>query len=345
MIGVVAYLVFFLILALIFGISVLGLNLQWGYTGLFNAGVAGFTAIGAYTMAILTGPSRDAVFGGFELPFVIGLIGAMIASGIVAIIVGLATLKLRHEYLAVATFGIAVSIQLVCLNWEYLTGGTLGLIGIPNPSKPWAEGPLAQNAIYLLIVIIVVGLMFCALERIVKSPWGRTLKAIREDEIAAASLGKSPERVRLEAFVIGCMIMASRVPLRGLHRLCQSLGLSADPNVPDMDHADRRRQRQQSGRFAGRDHRLGCLDHERLYRLTGGPKRISGSGRRTASRVDRPDIGGHFADPPARAYWRRASRLAPRALVTVDKTRRSVFKSSRCYRKPATNQASVERWQ
>lgn len=198
---------FFLILALIFGISVLGLNLQWGYTGLFNAGVAGFTAIGAYTMAILTGPSRDAVFGGFELPFVIGLIGAMIASGIVAIIVGLATLKLRHEYLAVATFGIAVSIQLVCLNWEYLTGGTLGLIGIPNPSKPWAEGPLAQNAIYLLIVIIVVGLMFCALERIVKSPWGRTLKAIREDEIAAASLGKSPERVRLEAFVIGCMIM------------------------------------------------------------------------------------------------------------------------------------------
>jgi branched-chain amino acid transport system permease protein len=207
MIGVVAYLVFFLILALIFGISVLGLNLQWGYTGLFNAGVAGFTAIGAYTMAILTGPSRDAVFGGFELPFVIGLIGAMIASGIVAIIVGLATLKLRHEYLAVATFGIAVSIQLVCLNWEYLTGGTLGLIGIPNPSKPWAEGPLAQNAIYLLIVIIVVGLMFCALERIVKSPWGRTLKAIREDETAAASLGKSPERVRLEAFVIGCMIM------------------------------------------------------------------------------------------------------------------------------------------
>ena len=153
MIGMVSYLVFFLILALIFGISVLGLNLQWGYTGLFNAGVAGFTAIGAYTMAILTGPSRDAVFGGFELPFVIGLIGAMIASGIGAIIVGLATLKLRHEYLAVATFGIAVSIQLVCLNWEYLTGGTLGLIGIPNPSKPWAEGPLAQNAIYLLICL------------------------------------------------------------------------------------------------------------------------------------------------------------------------------------------------
>ncbi len=207
MIGLVSYIVFFLILSLIFGVAVLGLNLQWGFTGLFNAGVAGFTAIGAYTMAILTGPARDAVFGGFELPFVVGLIGAMTASGIGAVVVGLATLKLRHEYLAVATFGIAVTIQLVCLNWEYLTGGTLGLIGIPNPSKAWADGPLAQNALYLLVVLVVVGLTFAALERIVKSPWGRMLKAIREDDVAAASLGKSPERVRLEAFVLGCMIM------------------------------------------------------------------------------------------------------------------------------------------
>ena len=126
MIGLISYLIFFLILALSFGIAVLGLNLQWGYTGLFNAGVAGFIAIGGYTMAILTGPSRDAVLGGFEMPFVVGLIGAMIASGIGAYIVGLATLRLKGEYLAVATFGIAVSIQLVCLNWEYLTGGTLG---------------------------------------------------------------------------------------------------------------------------------------------------------------------------------------------------------------------------
>ena len=203
MIGLVSYIVFFLILSLIFGVAVLGLNLQWGFTGLFNAGVAGFTAIGAYTMAILTGPARDAVFGGFELPFVVGLIGAMVASGMGAVVVGLATLKLRHEYLAVATFGIAVTIQLVCLNWEYLTGGTLGLIGIPNPSKAWADGPLAQNALFL----VVVGLTFVALERIVKSPWGRMLKAIREDDVAAASLGKSPERVRLEAFVLGCMIM------------------------------------------------------------------------------------------------------------------------------------------
>lgn len=207
MIGVVAYLVFFLILALIFSIAVLGLNLQWGFTGLFNAGIAGFLAIGGYTQAILTGPSRDAVWGGFEMPFLIGLAGAMATSGIAALIIGLITLKLRHEYLAVATFGIAVSIQLVCVNWEYVTGGTLGLISIPNPTELMDAGPLAENAVFLLMTLVVTGLAFTGLQRIVGSPWGRVLKGIREDEIAAASLGKNPARVRLEAFVLGSMLM------------------------------------------------------------------------------------------------------------------------------------------
>jgi len=206
-IGVVSYLVFFFVIALILGVAVLGLNLQWGFTGLFNAGVAGFLAVGAYGTAILIGPSRDAVFGGFELPFVIGLAGGMAAAGMAALVVGFATLRLREEYLAVATFGIAVSIQLVALNWEYLTGGTLGLISIPNPAAGFTDGPLTQNIAYLAIVLTVVGLTYLGLARIVQSPWGRTLKAIREDETAAASLGKDPARIRLEAFVLGSMIM------------------------------------------------------------------------------------------------------------------------------------------
>jgi branched-chain amino acid transport system permease protein len=206
-IGLVSYLVFFFIVALIFSIAVMGLNLQWGYTGLFNAGVAGFLAIGGYTMAILTGPSRDAVFGGFELPFIVGLLGAGLTAGAGALLIGLITLKLREEYLAVATFGVAVSIHLVCLNWEYFTGGTLGLIGIPNPARALVDGSLAQNSLYLLCVLLVGGVVFVALERVVQSPWGRMLKAIREDETAAESLGKNAARVRLEAFVLGCLIM------------------------------------------------------------------------------------------------------------------------------------------
>ena len=207
MTGLLSYLIFFMIFALIFGIAVLGLNLQWGFTGLFNAGVVGFMAVGGYGTAILIGRSRDAVVGGFELPFPIGLAGGMIAAGIAALIVGLATLRLREEYLAVATFGIAITIQLVALNAEWLTGGTLGLIGLPRPLQSWFEGPLAYNGFYLALVIALVVTTYVGLERIVRSPWGRTLKAIREDETAAASLGKHPARIRLEAFVLGSMLM------------------------------------------------------------------------------------------------------------------------------------------
>jgi branched-chain amino acid transport system permease protein len=207
MIGIASYLVFFLILALIFGVAVLGLNLQWGFTGLFNAGVVGFMAVGAYTTAILIGPERAAVLGGFQLPFGVGLICGMAAAGLAALIVGIATLRLREEYLAVATFGIAVSVQLVALNAAFLTGGTLGLIGLPKPLAFLFDRPLTYNIFYLCLVVAIAGLTYLALERIVRSPWGRTLKAVREDETAAASLGKNPVRIRLEAFVLGSMIM------------------------------------------------------------------------------------------------------------------------------------------
>jgi branched-chain amino acid transport system permease protein len=207
MIGYLSYGVFFLTVALIFGISVLGLNLHWGFTGLFNAGVVGFMAVGGYTTAILIGEPRSDGLGGFELPFVVGLIGGMIAAGIAAFIVGLATLRLREEYLAVATFGIAVTIQLVALNAEYLTAGTLGLHGVPRPLFDQFDTPLGFNSFYLALVILVVGLTYFGLERIVRSPWGRAVKAMREDEVAAASLGKDPVRIRMESFVLGCMIM------------------------------------------------------------------------------------------------------------------------------------------
>jgi branched-chain amino acid transport system permease protein len=207
MIGIASYLVFFLILALIFGVAVLGLNLQWGFTGLFNAGVVGFMAVGAYTTAILIGPERAAVLGGFQLPFGVGLMCGMAASGLAALIVGIATLRLREEYLAVATFGIAISVQLVALNAAWLTGGTLGLIGLPKPLAFLFGRPLTYNLFYLCLVAAIAGVTYLALERIVRSPWGRTLKAIREDETAAASLGKNPVRIRLEAFVLGSMIM------------------------------------------------------------------------------------------------------------------------------------------
>ena len=106
---VAAYLVFFLIIALNYALVCLGLNLQWGFTGLLNVGVAGFVAVGAYTSAILTAPDDPGRIGGFGLPVAAGFLGAMAASGLAALVVGVAALRLRHDYLAITTFGIAVT--------------------------------------------------------------------------------------------------------------------------------------------------------------------------------------------------------------------------------------------
>ena len=129
---ILSYATFFLVFASVFAVIVLGLNLQWGYTGLFNVGVAGFVAIGAYTSAILTAPDYPDQVGGFGLPVAVGMVGAMAASGLVALVVGVAALRLRHDYLAITTFGIAMTIQLVALNAQWLTGGAFGLQFVPR---------------------------------------------------------------------------------------------------------------------------------------------------------------------------------------------------------------------
>src|SRR5262249_12581647 len=100
----VAYGTFFLTTALTYGIMCLGLNLQWGQTGLFNVGVAGFVAIGAYTSALLTTPDAPGRLGGFDLPVFAGWAGAMAVAGLASLIIGAVTLRLRADYLAITTF-------------------------------------------------------------------------------------------------------------------------------------------------------------------------------------------------------------------------------------------------
>lgn len=201
------YVAFFLVFAGIFAVMTLGLNLQWGFCGLFNVGVAGFVAVGAYASALLTGPPEPDRLGGFGLPVPVGWLGAMLLSGLAALVVGLAALRLREDYLAITTFGVAVVIQLVALNAQALTGGPFGIQSIPKPMSAMFGTGLAWNAAYLAVVLLVLGLAWWALERLVASPWGRVLRAIREDEPAAASLGKRAAAFRLQAFVLGCMLM------------------------------------------------------------------------------------------------------------------------------------------
>ena len=203
----IGYGAFFLTMALTYAIICLGLNVQWGQTGLFNVGIAGFVAIGAYVSAILTTPDTANRFGGFDLPIAVGWLGAALAAGIIAFLIGWLTIRLRSDYLAIATFGVAVAVQLCALNLERLTGGPFGIGFIPRPFASLAGDPLAFSLLNLGVLVVVVLVLYLALERLVHSPWGRVLRAIREDETAALALGKSAVRFRLQAFAIGGGIM------------------------------------------------------------------------------------------------------------------------------------------
>lgn len=202
-----AYCAFFLTVALTYAVIVLGLNVQWGQTGLFNVGVAGFVAVGAYASALLTSPPVEGRLGGFELPIVIGWLGAFVASGLLSALIGWMTIRLRADYLAISTFGIAVTIQLAVLNLEGVTGGPFGISLIPRPFGELAGRSLAFSLANLALLVAVVFGLYLMLQHLARSPWGRVLRAIREDEVAAEALGKSPRRFRIEAFALGGAIM------------------------------------------------------------------------------------------------------------------------------------------
>ncbi|OCW59469.1 branched-chain amino acid ABC transporter permease [Hoeflea olei] len=203
-----AYAAFFLTIALTYAIMCLGLNVQWGQTGLFNVGVAGFVGLGAYVSAALTTPDAAERIGGFGLPIAVGWIAAMAAGGVLALAVGLLTLRMRSDYLAITTFGIAVALQLVFQNAEVLTGGAFGMAFIPRPFAGLQGQSFAFNMVNLALTAAVVAGVYLLLEHLLRSPWGRALRAVREDEIAAQALGKNPVLLRIQAFALGGAIMA-----------------------------------------------------------------------------------------------------------------------------------------
>lgn len=201
----VVYGVFFLTLVGIYALLTLGLNVQWGFTGLFNIGIAAFFSVGAYTSVILTTPASPRHLGGFDLPLAVGWTGAMVTAGILAFLVGLITLRLREDYLAIASIGIAEIVRLFLKNEEWLTNGVRGIGGIPRPFA--FLGPGLRELATMALVLALVAVIYLALERARQSPWGRGLRAIREREVSAMAAGKNVLSFRLQAFVLGSMVM------------------------------------------------------------------------------------------------------------------------------------------
>jgi branched-chain amino acid transport system permease protein len=211
--GIIAYLVSLAIMAGIYAVFALGLNIQWGYTGLFNIGIAGFFCIGAYTSAMVTTPMPTGVYAqyvhqifGLNLPFVFGLLGAALVCGIVALLIGIPTLRLGEDYLAIATLGIAETVRLIFNNETWLANGPRGLMGLPQPLHYLVE-PRNYNYIYLIIIVLVMVMIYLLIERAIRSPWGRVLRAIREDEVSASMSGKDIFNFKMQSLIFGAMVM------------------------------------------------------------------------------------------------------------------------------------------
>jgi branched-chain amino acid transport system permease protein len=179
------YYVGILILVCINLLSVLGLSLMTGFTGLFNFGQAGFMAVGAYTATILT--TR------YSVPFAPALVAGMITSLLTSFVIGYPTLRLKGDYFAIATLGFAEAVRLLVENLEKITGGSRGIPRIPTHTN--LPVSLAAAAIALLLVA-----------NYVRSRHGRNCVAIREDELAAESIGVNSFRYKQISFAINAAL-------------------------------------------------------------------------------------------------------------------------------------------
>ena len=193
---------------LAYALAALGLALHFGFAGLLNFGIAGFMAIGAYGYAIsaLT----------FGLPWWAGMLVGIGGAVVFALVLGIPTLRLRGDYLAIVTIAAAEIVRLLFLTtaFDELTGSADGLSGYhasfrdvnPFPEGTYGFGPWTYSATDMwgltfgLMVLAVCSLL---LWRLVKSPWGRVIKGIREDEDAVRALGKNVFAYKMQALVIG----------------------------------------------------------------------------------------------------------------------------------------------
>ena len=164
-------------------ILAVSLNLITGFTGQFSLGHASFMAIGAYTSGILTAK--------LDYPFAVGIIGAALMAAIAGVLIGTPTLRLKGDYLAIATLGFGEIVRIVGLNWDY-AGGAMGLNDIP-PYTNWTW-------LYFLVVLTIV-----VISNFINSYNGRAVISIKEDELASASMGVNTSYYKVLVFSIGAL--------------------------------------------------------------------------------------------------------------------------------------------
>jgi branched-chain amino acid transport system permease protein len=191
-----AYITAIGIVVLINVLLALGLTLQYGRTGLINFGHVGSFAIGAYASALL------ALQG---VPLVICFIAAAVLAALAAWPIGLISLRLRDDYFAIVTLGFSESVRIVITSERWLTNGIQGIPGVPRLYEHIGVGLPAQLAVLATLVVVVL-IAAAVIQRITKSPFGRVIEAIRDNEEAVKALGKDPAGFKIQVLMVGAAL-------------------------------------------------------------------------------------------------------------------------------------------
>lgn len=193
------YFLHILILINIYVILAVSLNLLAGYTGLLSICQAAFYGVGAYATALLS----------LKLgwPWLGTVVCAILISGVISAVIGTASLRFRDDYFIIGTFAFQVILYSIMQNWIDLTGGPVGLPGIPQPRIFGWHVSSHWDFMVLSLIFSTLTLLFVL--RIVNAPYGRVLRAIREDEIFTQSLGKNIAAYKVSAFVVGAVLAAT----------------------------------------------------------------------------------------------------------------------------------------
>ena len=169
-----------------------------GYTGILSIVHAAFYGIGAYVTALMA--------LNFNSHFIINIVCAVIVSGLLSVVIAFPSLRIHGDYFAIASFAFQIIIFSIMNNWVSLTGGPLGLPNIPQPN--FFGITIYSHIGFLLLTYVFAIITFIVCHRLVNSPYGRVLKAIREDEIFALSLGKNVTRYKITIFIISAGLAA-----------------------------------------------------------------------------------------------------------------------------------------
>jgi branched-chain amino acid transport system permease protein len=204
----VSYVYSIVSVAAIFSLLTLALNLHFGVAGLVNFGIVAYFAVGAYVYVIVTqlppSPLDQYAFG-FELPPALGILAGIAAAVAFAVITGWPCLRLREEYLALTTFAFAEVLHSLLLNVREIGNGSRGLSNVLPPLYDEIPGD-SYDLTFMIAMLVVLAVVFALLHRVTSSPFGATMRAIRDDELAAEAIGKPVRSFRLKSFLVGAAV-------------------------------------------------------------------------------------------------------------------------------------------